>query len=295
MSGRSEPKRGVILAGGYGTRLRPATKALSKHLLPIFDKPMVYYPLTTLILSGVEEVLVICDPRQLPIFEELLGDGSRLGISIHYSIQEKPRGLAEAPLIAEGFLGESAWMLILGDNLFHGAGVSGVFRDALNRGRPTIWGVHVANAGRYGVITLDESGAINEIEEKPVAPKSNIAIPGIYIFDSSAVQKSKTLQPSRRNELEIVDLLQMYIDEKNLGFEILPRGAVWLDTGTFDSLTEANDYVRTIQNRQNLLIGSPEEAAWRMGLISSDHLARLAEELSNSTYGSYLKMLIQGR
>ena len=285
-------RKGIILAGGNGTRLYPITKALSKQLLPIYDKPMIYYPLTTLMLAGVSEILIIVNEFDLSNFKRLLGDGSQFGMSIEYCIQEKPKGIADAFRIGKDFLNSSKSILILGDNIFYGGGLSSQLQIANSNKGATIFGYFVKDPQRYGVIEFDENSKVINIEEKPKNPKSNFAVTGIYFFDESVVDKSYAIKPSHRGELEITDLNRLYLEEKNLKVIKLGRGTAWLDTGTFDSFNEAGNYVKAIENRQNLKIGCPEEVAWRTGLIDSEKLFNLAQPLLKSSYGKYLLSLL---
>ena len=280
-------RKGIILAGGTGTRLFPITIATSKQLLPLYDKPMIYYPLTTLMLAGVREILVITTPRDNESFKSLLKDGSQWGLSIDYDIQEKPEGLAQSFQIAKKFLNNSPAILILGDNLFHGQGFSQKLQ-AIKEDGATIFAYPVNDPQRYGVPEFDAKGKVISIEEKPKNPKSNYAITGLYFFDDTVVEKSMMISPSKRGELEITDLNKIYLEEGSLNVSLLDRGMAWLDTGTFDSLLEASSYVNTLENRQGLKIGCPEEVSWRMGLISDEELEKLASGLIKSGYGKYL-------
>ncbi len=290
------PKRrkGLILAGGKGSRLRPITNAISKQLLPVYDKPMIYYPLTTLMLSGIKEYLIISTPEDKFIFQKLLGDGKKWGLEINYAIQDEPRGLAEAFLIAEDFLEGNSTVLILGDNLFHGYGLSNLLQESnLDNSQSTIFLYQVKDPERYGVAEFDENGKVLKIEEKPSKPKSNYAVTGIYFYSNDVVKKSKLLSPSKRGELEISDLNNLYLNEKRLNAKIMNRGMTWLDTGTFDSLHKASSYIQTIEARQGLKIGCPEEVAWRMGFIDNESIKKLAQPLTNSGYGEYLINLLE--
>ncbi len=286
-------RKGIILAGGKGTRLYPLTKVVSKQLLPIYDKPMIFYPLTTLIHAGIKEILIIINPFDQKLFERLLGDGTKWGIDITYSIQENPEGLAQAFLIGKDFIGSSDVVLILGDNLFHGDTLETHFIRSNKRIKgSTVFAYPVKNPQRYGVAAFDDRGNIVSIEEKPKEPKSRYAITGIYFFDNSVVDKASKVVPSQRGELEITDLIMMYLKEKTLNVEILGRGITWLDTGNHDSLHAASSYVKIMEQRQGLKLGCPEEMAWRKGLISSKKLESLAQDLLKSGYGSYLLKLI---
>ena len=286
-------KKGIILAGGKGTRMSPLTKAVNKQLLPIYDKPLIHYPLTTLMLAGMREILIITRSSDLELFKKLLGDGSRLGIEITYKIQKEPNGIAEAFLIGENFIENSNSALILGDNLFHGHNLMTHLKNASeNKKGGTIFLYPVNDRERYGIVNLDKNGKILEIEEKPKSPKSNLAVTGLYLYDETVVERAKLLKPSARGELEITSLNQSYLDDELLHAENFGRGMAWLDTGTFDSLQDAGSYIKTLENRQGLKIGCPEEAAWRSGWINDSQLEALAIPLMNSGYGKYLKELI---
>ena len=282
-------RKGIILAGGCGTRLDPITKAISKQLLPIYDKPMIYYPLTTIMLAGIREILIITAPEYQHNFKSLLGNGSELGINIDYAIQEQPNGLAEAFIISERFLGNSSSALILGDNLYHGRNLGKTLRKiSQQENGASIFAYQVNEAERYGIIELDKNNKVLSIEEKPKIPKSRFACTGLYFYDNTVVEKAKTLSPSKRGELEITDLNNLYLKEGNLKVELFGRGMVWLDTGTYDSLHEACSYVRTIEHRQGLKIGCPEEVAWRLGFINDKELEVAAHKAFKSGYGKYL-------
>lgn len=286
-------RKGIILAGGNGTRLAPLTTSISKQLLPIYDKPLIHYPLTTLMLAGMREILIITRSSDLELFKKLLGDGSRLGIEITYKIQKEPNGIAEAFLIGENFIENSNSALILGDNLFHGHNLMTHLKNASeNKKGGTIFLYPVNDRERYGIVNLDKNGKILEIEEKPKSPKSNLAVTGLYLYDETVVERAKLLKPSARGELEITSLNQSYLDDELLHAENFGRGMAWLDTGTFDSLQDAGSYIKTLENRQGLKIGCPEEAAWRSGWINDSQLEALAIPLMNSGYGKYLKELI---
>lgn len=285
--------RGVIMAGGSGTRLHPLTISVSKQLLPVYSKPMIYYPLSTLILAGVREVFILTTPKDLPLFEELLGDGSSLGIQITYGSQAEPRGIADGLLLAETFLDEEPSALILGDNIFYGAGVGETLESYRTDSGATILAQNVSDPKRYGVIELNAAGQVLSLEEKPSMPKSNLAITGLYFFDGSAPARAKNLQPSVRGELEITHLLDSYRSEGTLSAHILPRGTAWLDTGTFESLAQASDFVKVVEQRQGFKISAPEEIAWRLGLIDSAQLSRLANRFAKSDYGIYLESLLR--
>lgn len=289
----SKNRKGIILAGGSGTRLYPITKSISKQLIPIYDKPMIFYPLTTLMFAGIREILIITNPEYLENFKSLLGNGSHLGISIEYLIQEAPNGLAEAFLLGESFIGDSLSALILGDNLYHGQGLRNTLNQvSLNEEGASIFAYKVNEPERYGIIEFDSSLKVIGIEEKPKIPKSRFACTGLYFFDRTVVEKAKSLKPSKRGELEITDLNNLYLKENKLYVEPLGRGMVWLDTGTFDSLHEACSYIKTIEHRQGLKVGCPEEVAWRLGWINDDRLEKLAENYLKSGYGSYLKKIL---
>ncbi|MCZ8312437.1 MAG: glucose-1-phosphate thymidylyltransferase RfbA [Magnetospirillum sp.] len=283
-------RSGIVLAGGSGTRLHPATLATSKQLLPVYDKPMVYYPLSTLMLAGIRRILLISTPHDLPAFKRLLGDGSAWGLELHYAEQPKPEGLAQALIIAEPFLAGRTSALVLGDNIFHGEGLSRRLQAAAQATQPgaTIFAYQVADPERYGVVTLDAKGKALDIVEKPKDPPSNLAVTGLYFYDASAPARAKSLKPSPRGELEITDLNRLYMQEGLLSVETLNRGYAWLDTGTQDSLLDAANFIAAVERRQGLKIGCPEEIAWRQRWIDSAALARLAEPLRKSGYGEYL-------
>ena len=285
--------KGIILAGGSATRLYPLSKAISKHLMPIYDKPMIYYPLSTLMLAGIREVLVISTPRDLPMFKELLGSGEEIGMSFSYKIQEKPNGLAEAFILGEDFLGGDSGCLILGDNLFYGQNFSSLLKQAASiENGAYIFGYYVKDPRSYGVVEFDHTGKVISLEEKPEKPKSNYAVPGLYFYDKTVVEKAKKLKPSNRGELEITDLNKVYLQENTLKVELFGRGFAWLDTGSCESLLEAGNFVQTIQKRQGLYISCIEEIAWRNGWISSAQLAILGARLEKTEYGQYLLGLI---
>ena len=285
--------KGIILAGGSGTRLYPITKAISKQITPIYDKPMIYYPLSVLMLAGIREILIISTPRDVIVFEELLEDGSNFGLKISYSIQEKPNGLAEAFLIGEKFIGNDSCALVLGDNIFYGHGFTGMLKEASSKEKgATIFGYYVNNPKDFGVVEFDRNGKAISLEEKPENPKSNYAIPGLYFYDNTVVEKAKQVKPSKRGELEITTLNEMYLKENNLNVVSLGRGMAWLDTGTHDALLEASNFVKTIQSRQGVMVACPEEIAYRNGWIDKDKIRELAKPLLKSEYGKYLLNLI---
>ena len=284
--------KGIILAGGSGTRLHPLTLAVSKQLMPIYDKPMIYYPLSTLMWSGIREILIISTPQDLPLFQKLLGDGSELGCSFQYTEQANPNGLAEAFIIGKDFIGEDKVALILGDNIFYGTGLSDLLKENNNPDGGIVYAYHVHDPERYGVVEFDDDLNVVSIEEKPKQPKSNFAVPGIYFYDNTVVEIAKNINPSHRGELEITDINKVYLNQGKLKVSILDKGTAWLDTGTFQSLLQASQFVEVIEERQGLKIGAIEEAAFSMGYIGSNQLKKLAEPLIKSGYGKHLLSLI---
>lgn len=284
--------RGIVLAGGTGSRLHPLTLAISKQLLPVYDKPMIYYPLSTLMLAGIRDVLVVTTPHDAEPFRRLLGDGAQFGIDIRFEVQPEPKGLAQAFTIGAEFIGSDSVALVLGDNIFFGRGLGTQLRKRNQIDGAAIFGYWVADPHAYGVVEVDSDGRAVSIEEKPEHPKSHLAVPGLYFYDNSVVDYARVLKPSARGELEITDINRLYLEQGRLQVEVLPRGTAWLDTGTFDSLNEAGDFVRTIQARQGLQVGCPEEIAWRNGWLSGEELLCRAAELEKSGYGRYLRRLV---
>lgn len=287
--------KGIILAGGSGTRLYPLTKAISKQIMPIYDKPMIYYPLSTLMLAGIREILIISTPRDLPTFQELLGDGSQLGLEMHYAVQEYPRGLAEAFIIGEEFIGDDTVAMVLGDNIFYGQSFSKILKEAASRDKgATIFGYYVKDPSEYGVVEFDENGMAISIEEKPKYPKSNYAVPGLYFYDNDVVQIAKSVKPSARGEIEITSINNEYLRRGDLHVETLGRGFAWLDTGSHDNLLEAANFVATFQKRQGMYVSCIEEIAFRRGFINKDQLLALAQPLLKTAYGQYLVDVANG-
>jgi len=285
--------KGIILAGGSGTRLHPLTLAVSKQLMPIYDKPMIYYPLSTLMWAGIREILIISTPHDLPLFQQLLGDGNKLGCRFEYAVQEHPNGLAEAFIIGKEFVGNDKVALILGDNIFYGTGLAELLQANNNPDGGVIYAYHVHDPERYGVVDFDKEGNVLSIEEKPENPKSNYAVPGIYFYDNSVIEIAANIAPSHRGELEITDVNREYLNRGNLKVSILDRGTAWLDTGTFQSLMQAGQFVQVIEERQGLKIGAIEEAAYKMGFIDKNQLKILATPLLKSGYGVHLMSLLQ--
>jgi glucose-1-phosphate thymidylyltransferase len=290
--------KGIILAGGAGTRLYPLTMVTSKQLLPVYDKPMIYYPLSTLMLAGIREILIISTPHDLPNFERLLGDGSQFGLKLSYKVQPSPDGLAQAFVLGEAFIGDDCVAMVLGDNIFYGSGFSQYLRNAVDKvhkGGASIFGYFVTDPERFGIVEFDSNGKVISVEEKPELPKSNYCITGLYFYDNSVVHKAKNLKPSKRGELEITDLNRLYLEEDNLHVQLLGRGYAWLDTGTMDSLVDAADFVRTLEKRQGLKISAIEEIAYIKGWITKDELIEAAKRYGKSPYGQHLMNVAEGK
>ncbi|MCC9173119.1 glucose-1-phosphate thymidylyltransferase RfbA [Arthrobacter sp. zg-Y179] len=284
--------RGIILAGGTGSRLHPITMGISKQLVPVYDKPMIYYPLSTLMLAGIRDILIVTTPADAGQFQRLLGDGSRFGVSLSYVEQKSPDGLAQAFILGADHIGNGPVGLVLGDNIFYGPGMGSQLRRFTSPDGAVIFGYQVADPTAYGVVEFAEDGKVLSLEEKPAEPKSNFAVPGLYFYDNDVIEIARNLRPSPRGELEITDVNSTYLNEGRLRVDILPRGTAWLDTGTFDSLSEATDFIKTVQKRQGLSIGCPEEIAWRLGYLNDEELLRLAAPLVKSGYGGYLQKLV---
>ncbi len=285
--------KGIILAGGAGTRLHPLTLAMSKQMMPVYDKPMIYYPLSVLMMAGIRDILIISTPQDLPNFEKLLGDGSRIGCRFSYKVQEVPNGLAQAFVLGEEFIGKDKVALVLGDNIFYGTGMAGLMQENSDPEGGVVFAYHVSDPERYGVVEFDEQMKALSIEEKPAKPKSNYAVPGLYFYDNSVVEVAKNLKPSARGEYEITDVNKYYLEKGKLKVGMLGRGTAWLDTGTFESLLQASQFVQTIQQRQGLMVGCIEEVAYRMKFITADQLRDIAQPLMKSGYGKYLLDLVR--